>query len=215
MEQGSMKSGDTKQLGADPEYEAEEIDKAELLSLRTRSVHKHGWLSWIVLLASGCDASAPSRPAEAPVGTVTFPSQHAALQPGEVYVPPWPAGTLPPPPTTPPMMPVQRAPDGGTVREAGRGGGASRPIGLRRGTVLGCAYPREADAAGVDAGFVSIQVTVGVDGAPLSATVQRDPGYGFGEAARLCALRARYEPALDQAGTPIVASTVININFQR
>jgi protein TonB len=93
--------------------------------------------------------------------------------------------------------------------------GGSRPIGFRPGTSFACPFPREADTVKIDRAIVSIQITVGVDGTVLSATVKNDPGYGFGEAARLCVMGTRYQPALDQAGTPVVASTAINVRFQR
>jgi hypothetical protein len=41
-------------------------------------------------------------------------------------------------------------------------------------------------------------------------------GFGFGPAARLCALRSRFEPARDVAGQPIAAhSPPIRVHFFR
>lgn len=79
-----------------------------------------------------------------------------------------------------------------------------------------CPFPPEADAEQIDQALVSIIVTVRADGSPQSVKVVNDPGYGFGRAARLCALSRRYTPALDRTGTPMVAATPpIRVRFTR
>jgi protein TonB len=79
-----------------------------------------------------------------------------------------------------------------------------------------CAFPPEADTDQIDYQVVPILVTVGPDGAAVSVKVISDPGHGFGRAARECALRQRYVPALDRQGRPITATTPpINVKFTR
>jgi periplasmic protein TonB len=91
----------------------------------------------------------------------------------------------------------------------------SRPIKLAGGSSWNCPFPPEADADQIDQAVVTVQLTVRADGSVSSAAVISDPGHGFGRAARLCALSKRLEPALDRAGTPIGASSPVNIRFSR
>jgi protein TonB len=75
-------------------------------------------------------------------------------------------------------------------------------------------FPRDSDAG--DYATVSIVVTVGADGAPKSVTVLRDPGHGFGAAARACAMRQRYAVGLDRQGSPVLSTTPpITVRFTR
>lgn len=78
-----------------------------------------------------------------------------------------------------------------------------------------CPFPKDADADGIDTAKVPVSVTVGPDGRPISATVVRDPGSGFGRNAQRCALAERYEPALDASGKPITQTQVFSITFIR
>ncbi|MDC3958008.1 hypothetical protein KEG38_29395 [Polyangium jinanense] len=92
----------------------------------------------------------------------------------------------------------------------------SKPPGLAGSSAWDCPFPPEADAEQIDQAVVSIVITVRADGTPQSVNVMSDPGYGFGRAARLCALSRRYTPALDRAGTPRVAATPpIRVRFTR
>jgi protein TonB len=57
---------------------------------------------------------------------------------------------------------------------------------------------------------------VGADGHVEHVDVLSDPGFGFGSAARLCAMRTRFEPARASAGEPIGAvSPPIRVHFFR
>ncbi len=85
----------------------------------------------------------------------------------------------------------------------------------QQGGWAACPFPPEADAAKVDSGVVRLIVTVGVDGRAQSVVLKDDPGYGFGRVAQECALRARYRPALDRDGKPIVASAPMTMRFSR
>ena len=63
---------------------------------------------------------------------------------------------------------------------------------------------------------VTVRVTVRADGSVERASVIRDPGDGFGEAAVACALKTRFTPALNRAGEPIKAkSPPIKVRFTR
>jgi protein TonB len=62
-------------------------------------------------------------------------------------------------------------------------------------------------AAEVDEAKVTIAVRVRADGVPLGVDTLRDPGRGFGTAARACAMRQRYVPALDREGAATDGTT--------
>jgi protein TonB len=91
----------------------------------------------------------------------------------------------------------------------------SRPVGLVGGPSWSCPFPPEADEEQIDHAVVVVQVTVDADGRASSASVVREPGHGFGRAARACALARRYQPAFDRSGSPVVASSVVNVRWNR
>jgi periplasmic protein TonB len=63
---------------------------------------------------------------------------------------------------------------------------------------------------------VLIAVTVQPDGSAKNVAIIRDPGHGFGAAARACALGQRFNPAWDREGQPIAATTPpITVRFTR
>lgn len=99
------------------------------------------------------------------------------------------AGQRPPPPPRPTAPPP---PD------------LSRPA---RPTALSwnCGFPPEAED--VDHARVVITVTVGPDGRPESASVNSDPGHGFGRVARRCAMNKSYQPGRDRSGNPTTTHT--------
>jgi protein TonB len=79
-----------------------------------------------------------------------------------------------------------------------------------------CPWPAEADAEQVNEQTVVLQARVGADGRADRVDVLSDPGFGFAAAARLCALRTRFEPARDVAGQAIAAqSPPIRVHFFR
>jgi protein TonB len=79
-----------------------------------------------------------------------------------------------------------------------------------------CPWPAEADAQQVNEQTVVLRVTVRPDGRADKVEVLSDPGFGFGAAARLCALRTAFDPARDPAGQPIAAlSPPIRVHFFR
>lgn len=74
-------------------------------------------------------------------------------------------------------------------------------------------FPADATA---NAAHVLLAVRVGPDGRARSVSVLADPGQGFGAAARACAMRQRYRPALDRVGGPVAAQTApFRVRFTR
>ena len=79
-----------------------------------------------------------------------------------------------------------------------------------------CPFPPESDKAGIDDSSVTVDVRVDAEGRPIDARVVTDPGHGFGEAARRCALRASFDPARDHDGRGIEAQTgPFRVRFHR
>jgi periplasmic protein TonB len=79
-----------------------------------------------------------------------------------------------------------------------------------------CPWPREAEAAEVDEQLVTLRVHVDAEGRARSVSLLGEPGFGFGAAARACALQSRFSPALDRAGHPVAAtSPPIRVRFTR
>ena len=93
--------------------------------------------------------------------------------------------------------------------------GRSRPVSLA-GESWSCPWPTEADAEQIDEQTVILRVVVSAAGEPRAATVVIDPGHGFGAAARACAMRTHFTPALDAGGAPVAAtSPPIRVRFTR
>ncbi len=115
---------------------------------------------------------------------------------------------------------TNRAPITGDVARGGTGtGGAalsrSRPVSLDQ-EAWSCPWPAEADAQQVNEQTVVLRATVRADGRAERVDVLADPGYGFGAAARLCALATRFEPARDPAGQTVTSlSPPIRVHFSR
>ena len=63
--------------------------------------------------------------------------------------------------------------------------------------------------------MVTIRVTIQADGAPKDVEMLRDPGHGFAEEARRCALGKRWSPALDYEGRPVEVTMTVNARFDR
>jgi protein TonB len=114
---------------------------------------------------------------------------------------------------------TNRKPATGAVAPNGTGDGAARsrarPVSLDQ-AAWNCPWPSEADARQVDQETVVIRVAVGVDGRADRVDVLQDPGFGFGPAARQCALATRFGAARNPAGDPIAAlSPPIRVHFFR
>jgi protein TonB len=116
---------------------------------------------------------------------------------------------------------TSRTPVSGNVATGGTGNGAAGPRSRARAVSLdqaawNCPWPSEADAQQVNEQTVVLRAEVRADGRAEHVEVMADPGFGFGPAARLCALATRFEPARDEAGQPIAAlSPPIRVHFFR
>jgi periplasmic protein TonB len=98
--------------------------------------------------------------------------------------------------------------------------GSSEPNRARAASVWGepdwnCPFPSEADINGVDRALTTLRVELSGQGKVNHVAILRDPGHGFGAAAKRCALGKRYNPALDREGRPIAGTLVINVRFVR
>ncbi|MBK6698198.1 MAG: energy transducer TonB [Myxococcales bacterium] len=94
----------------------------------------------------------------------------------------------------------------------------SRQAGLLGSTDWNCSsfWPSEADSEQIDQALVTIQVAVGPDGKAARVDIVKDPGHGFGLAARRCAMRESFQPGLDREGTPIPSQTKpFRVRFER
>jgi protein TonB len=59
-------------------------------------------------------------------------------------------------------------------------------------------------------------VATRADGSPDHVSILSDPGHGFARAARICAMKEHYDPALDHDGNPVAGQTKsIRIRFER
>ncbi len=92
----------------------------------------------------------------------------------------------------------------------------SKPAGLSGSSEWKCPWPSEADAEQIDEAYVSVQVTTRPDGTAEKVTILSDPGHGFAREARQCAMRERYNAALDHDGNSIGGLTkAFRIHFER
>lgn len=79
-----------------------------------------------------------------------------------------------------------------------------------------CPFPAEADLEGLNHARVSVIATVNPDGTAKSVSILQDPGFGFGQAARRCAMRMPYSPGLDVNGKPVTKTTsAFTFSFRR
>lgn len=112
------------------------------------------------------------------------------------------------------------------VRGSGRGNASPRPArrskNLRRPVRWAgsrqwvCPWPTAAMEQEIYQQEVVIRVRVLADGRVKRVHIHRDPGWGFGEAARRCASQLRFQPALDDRGRAVVAlSPPIRVRFRR
>jgi protein TonB len=104
---------------------------------------------------------------------------------------------------------------GGTGTGAAAARSRARPVSLDE-SAWSCPWPAEADARQVDEETVVLRAAVSRDGRVEHVDVVSDPGFGFGAAARVCALATRFEPARDAAGQATAAlSPPIRVHFFR
>jgi protein TonB len=110
-----------------------------------------------------------------------------------------------------------RAVDGQTAitPAAGAAGSRRRTVSLDE-SAWSCPWPSEAEGVQIVQEVVVLRVSVRSDGTADAVKIVSDPGTGFGQAARACALRTHFRPALDDAGAAIAAwSPPIRVRFVR
>jgi biopolymer transport protein ExbD len=79
-----------------------------------------------------------------------------------------------------------------------------------------CPFPPDADRAKIDSAAVLLQATVSERGLAESVSVLSDPGNGFGDAARECALKQHFKPGRDADGKPSRTTTKpFRVRFER
>jgi protein TonB len=92
----------------------------------------------------------------------------------------------------------------------------SRPAKWIGGRLQNCGFPPESDVAQINYMKVGIVVSIDASGKPTSvASIGGDPGYGFFERARRCALADKFEPALNKAGKPMATTIKMTVRFTR
>lgn len=91
---------------------------------------------------------------------------------------------------------------------------SQRPVPtLRAGDSWKCSISHHVDRLEEKSVFVAIHV--GPDGNPQTVDVLDDPGFGLGDAARICALNQTFDPALDANGKPTAGVKKLRLRFQR
>ncbi|MDB4946468.1 MAG: Ferric siderophore transport system, periplasmic binding protein TonB [Labilithrix sp.] len=78
-----------------------------------------------------------------------------------------------------------------------------------------CPFPAEADADQIDEAVVGIDVKVSPDGRAESVAITTDPGHGFGREAKKCAMREKYDAALNVDGVPMPGTYRVRFKFSR
>ena len=78
-----------------------------------------------------------------------------------------------------------------------------------------CPFPGASSPARIDEAYVLLRIAVAPTGAGQSAEVLCDPGYGFAEVGRDCALAHKYIPAQDEDGNAIFGTMKLRIHFSR
>jgi protein TonB len=102
-----------------------------------------------------------------------------------------------------------------TAQTAGGPGSRRRAVSLDE-SAWSCPWPSEADEAKIVREMVVLRVSVRSDGTADAVKILSDPGAGFGPAARACALRTHFRPALDEGGAAMAAwSPPIRVRFVR
>jgi len=86
---------------------------------------------------------------------------------------------------------------------------------LQGGASWDCPFPHEADEEGIHQAVATIEVNVSAAGKVSTVNVVQDPGNGFGRAAKRCAFNKDWSPGTNAEGSPIAATTVVRVRFQR
>jgi protein TonB len=108
--------------------------------------------------------------------------------------------------------------DRGSARPSG--GAGDGPDQSHGPSVIGglswdCPFPAQADVDGVNRAQVSLHVQVDPRGRPIRVVPLSNPGHGFADAARACALRKQWLPGTDRTGRPSTTGITLNVRFVR
>jgi TonB family protein len=104
---------------------------------------------------------------------------------------------------------------GSTTPPAPPGPDRSSAPRLADGMSWACPFPAEADEKGIDDTVVRLAIEVDAGGRPVTVSIEKDPGSGFGREAAACARRKTFQPARDRVGNPTPAKTRIDVRFHR
>lgn len=92
----------------------------------------------------------------------------------------------------------------------------SKPAKPPPGSIWKCPFPPEADAEQIHRAKVVLVVVVNAAGRPKSVSVVSDPGFGFGRAARRCAMQRKFLAGVDKFGKPAETATrPFTVTFDR
>jgi hypothetical protein len=78
-----------------------------------------------------------------------------------------------------------------------------------------CPFPKASDEHAIDEAYVLLRIAVAPTGTAQYAEVLCDPGYGFADAGRRCALAQKYVPAQDEKGNAVSGTMKVQIHFVR
>lgn len=99
---------------------------------------------------------------------------------------------------------------------SGKAKSRARPVTLASVDWRDCPWPKAAQALSVDEQIVLLRVVTNAQGKLERVEIVADPGHGFAEQARKCAVTERWLPALDDDGRPYTAtSPVFRLAFHR
>lgn len=111
--------------------------------------------------------------------------------------------------------PTQTPPRAGNSHGAASGPDLSSGPSVLGGLAWDCPFPADADVDGVNRAQVTLSVEVDAQGRPTRVRALSNPGHGFAESARSCALRKRWSPGTDRSGRPSTTAVTLNVRFVR
>ncbi len=91
----------------------------------------------------------------------------------------------------------------------------SSPPSATGDTNWNCPFPLEADVERIRNATATIRVSVNAADTLVRVDIVHDPGHGFGEAARGCAMGKSWRSARDREGKPSAGSVIVRVQFVR
>lgn len=118
---------------------------------------------------------------------------------------------------TPVSSDIDRVGDG---KNKGTTGGVSpkdlsSPPSATEDTNWNCPFPLEADVERIRNATTTIRVSVNAADTLVRVDIVQDPGHGFGEAARRCAMGKSWRSARYREGRPTAGSVMVRVQFVR